>query len=471
MQEVLMLLFSTVLGINDTLTKDAFIELILEWNRTSSYESNIIKGIEWNGERNIRYGDEFLWLDIEEYRNENIIAVRYEKNDGQGTIWDTDYVMNFNTMKMSVRLDRSYTEEALSPDPEFSTPHFIKLLIDNGYIREDHGLPVSSEIIKINEDNLNTLSGIINGDIRCDLPVIYVSKTINEEDPVDVVKLAYRLKGAAHVLIQGSIRLNREIRELCGGKNEYYGAIGIYYPAFHRRFLYRSAFGYDVSQYEKVVRSVIQYGNAQRTDTLCTWQGVNNALLRDKLASKIEENDATRHEAEEMLDYFDEDMRKLKQQVDELTRANEILQYENQGLKAKLDSTNNIPVLFMGEEIDFYQGEVKDLILSTLEKALESIPDKTRRADVVKDMIENNGYQKTSEQRAEEIKRLLKNYDGMSSKTRQALKDLGFEITEDGKHYKITYHGDERYQMAYSKTPSDVRTGKNMVQKTVNLIC
>ena len=172
-----------------------------------------------------------------------------------------------------------------------------------------------------------------------------------------------------------------------------------------------------------------------------------------------------------MLDYFDEDMRKLKQQVDDLTRANEILQYENQGLKAKLDSTNNIPVLFMGEEIDFYQGEVKDLILSTLEKALESIPDKTRRADVVKDMIENNGYQKTSEQRAEEIKRLLKNYDGMSSKTRQALKDLGFEITEDGKHYKITYHGDERYQMAYSKTPSDVRIGKNMVQKTVNLIC
>lgn len=90
--------------------------------------------------------------------------------------------------------------------------------------------------------------------------------------------------------------------------------------------------------------------------------------------------------------------------------------------------------------------------------------------DVVRDIVDSNGYEKISESKAEEIKRLLKNYDGMSSKTRQALKDLGFEITGDGKHYKVTYHGDGRYQMAYSKTPSDVRTGKNMVQKTVNLI-
>ena len=42
-------------------------------------KKNIIQGIEWNGERNVRYGTETLWLAIEEYRNENIIAARYEK--------------------------------------------------------------------------------------------------------------------------------------------------------------------------------------------------------------------------------------------------------------------------------------------------------------------------------------------------------------------------------------------------------
>lgn len=48
-----MLLFSTLLDINDTLSKDDFINLILEWNQSSPHENNIIKGITWNGERNM----------------------------------------------------------------------------------------------------------------------------------------------------------------------------------------------------------------------------------------------------------------------------------------------------------------------------------------------------------------------------------------------------------------------------------
>ena len=125
-----MLLFSTILDIEKTLTKDSFIKLVLEWNQGSPHESNVIKGIDWKGERNIRYGNEKLWIDIEEYRNKNIIAVRFEKIEEDGAVWDTDYVMNFQDMKMSIRLDRSYLEEALTIDPKFSTPHFITLLIE-----------------------------------------------------------------------------------------------------------------------------------------------------------------------------------------------------------------------------------------------------------------------------------------------------------------------------------------------------
>ena len=102
-----MLLFSTILDIERTLTKDDFIKLVIEWNQGSPHESNIIPGINWNGEHNIKYGNEKLWMDIEEYRNKNIIAVRFEKTEEDGAVWDTDYVMNFQEMKMSIRLDRS----------------------------------------------------------------------------------------------------------------------------------------------------------------------------------------------------------------------------------------------------------------------------------------------------------------------------------------------------------------------------
>ena len=173
-----MLLFSTLLDINNTLNKDNIIKLVLEWNQGSPHENNIIKDICWNGERNVRYGDENLWLDIEEYRNQNIIAVSYEKRDDTGVVWDTDYVMNFTTMKMAVRLDRSYTEEALVIDSKFSTPHFITLLIEKGYIKKDGNLPVLRTPIMINNSNIKILADIINEKTHYRLPVVYISKPV-----------------------------------------------------------------------------------------------------------------------------------------------------------------------------------------------------------------------------------------------------------------------------------------------------
>lgn len=57
-----MLLFSTILPINDTLTKDAFIQLVIDWNQGSPHEVNRIPNINWQGERNILFGNDKIWL-------------------------------------------------------------------------------------------------------------------------------------------------------------------------------------------------------------------------------------------------------------------------------------------------------------------------------------------------------------------------------------------------------------------------
>ena len=87
-----------------------------------------------------------------------------------------------------------------------------------------------------------------------------------------------------------------------------------------------------------------------------------------------------------------------------------------------------------------------------------------------KDIIRSNDYQRTSEHIAEEVKKLLKSYNGMTAPIRKALEEIGFVITEDGKHYKLTYCGDDRYQIIFSKTPSDFRTGKNSSQKLNKMV-
>ena len=49
-----MLLFSTILDIHESLTKEKFIQLVIEWNQGSPHTENIISELEWHGESNVR---------------------------------------------------------------------------------------------------------------------------------------------------------------------------------------------------------------------------------------------------------------------------------------------------------------------------------------------------------------------------------------------------------------------------------
>lgn len=497
-----MLLFSTILEIDKKLTKDAFIDLVIEWNQNGHPES-VISNIEWNGERNIRFEDENKYLEIQEYRNGNIIAVRFEKREADGAVWDTDYIMNFSEMKMSVRLDRSYIEEALNVNTNFFTPFFISLLIDRGYILKDGDFEVRRTPLLIDEENIGLMVNVVNGTARYKLPVVIITKTLFDEDPVNVNTLAKRLKGIAHVLVQKTNCTNLKLKELCNGNNEYYGAIGIYHPnpaIGHRRYLYRMSEGIDSILSDKVARTVMQYSNSQMVGALYTWFGVNNAILQDRLACKREENveaeagrrqalyelialksdlnqtkesmrkqalEEAKEEADKILESFDEDMQKKDSEIEKLTSELQKKEYEISWLKAKLDSMTEIPVLIAGDEDDFYPGEIKDFVLSAVKKELSSTEYKTRRYDVLKDILEANDYKATGEQRAEKAKRLLSNYSGMTPKVKKGLEDIGF-VFDKSDHQKVKYYGDDRYPVVYASTPSDKgRGGKNNASYTI----
>ena len=471
-----MLLYSTILKVNNSLTKDKFIQLVIGWNQSSPHEDNVIPNLNWNGERNIRFGDEWLWMDIEEYRNKNIIAVRYEKKETDGAVWDTDYVMNFDEMKMAIRLDRSYTEDALMENPSFSTPHFLTLLIENGYLVDDYDFPILKKPILINGNNLNQLIDVINGKKRYRLPIVYVSKTVFNKDPLNCSFLCSKLKGAAHVLLQQDRSDNFAIRTSCDDNNEYFGGIGIYFPnGRHRRYIYREYENEDSILLNKVTNAVFRYMNAQTIPQLYTWAGVNNSLLRDKWSSNREEKmaaeTARQHAEAEIQEYqetFDEENDKLQSEnddlqnrIEELTREVYSLQQENQGLRTKLSDTENVPIIFLGDEEEFYQGEIREMVLDAVNEKLKNTKEKTRRSDVYRDILKKNNYQGLTAKRIETIKNLLKDYKTMSGTLRQQLMDLGFVITEEGKHYRLTYYGDGRYKTTFAKTGSDNREGRN----------
>lgn len=473
-----MQLFSTTLRIKATMTHDDFIRLIIKWNQDSPHKENVIPEMHWSGERNIKFGDDKLWLRIEEYRNKNIIASRYRKVEDDGTSWDTDYVMNFDEHRLTIELYRSFNEESIQMYREYSAPYFIKAIIEAGFVEDDGNLSVSWKPQLIEDEDIDMLADIINRKVSYKMPVVYVSKKRDDTDPVDVWKLATKLKGIAHVLVEKSNRQDYRLRELCSDQNEYHGTIGIYYPSStqnHKEFFSRQAYyGYNDFLMGKVIKNVMKYNNSKIIDPLYTWQGVMNSLLTDRYTSQREEKVAALSQASEaraLVDATDEEIKEYQRQIDELTKENKSLSAENQALRAGYEAKerDDEPLLYSGEEEEFYEDEIREMILYTLEKVASGLQKHNcRRRDILENVIGNNEYKRTVHQKHEEVKRILKGYTKVTPRMKKDLEKLGFSLTEEGKHYKMTY-GNGRYTTSLAKTPSDGRhSGGNIASDIAN---
>ena len=55
-----------------------------------------------------------------------------------------------------------------------------------------------------------------------------------------------------------------------------------------------------------------------------------------------------------MYEEFDEDIKSLQKKLDELLKANEALQMENFGLRAKMNATDAMAIIYQGDEEEFY---------------------------------------------------------------------------------------------------------------------
>lgn len=91
----------------------------------------------------------------------------------------------------------------------------------------------------------------------------------------------------------------------------------------------------------------------------------------------------------------------------------------------------------------------------------------TRRRAVLEDIIKSNNCKRRADDRSEQLKNLLRGYKTMSGSMKRTLQDMGFVITEEGKHYKFTYYGDGRYMATLAKTPSDNRSGMNIALEII----
>lgn len=152
----------------------------------------------------------------------------------------------------------------------------------------------------------------------------------------------------------------------------------------------------------------------------------------------------------------------LKNRNAELSRQVEELQRQLDKKQKLLEKQNDVSILSYGNEKEKYDGEAHSVVLSALRHEVRNCEKDTRRYDVLKDIIEKNTDEEDlRKDRLKEIKKEIRGYR-FASDLKPELKKLGFCYTEDGRHPKIQYPGDDRYIITVASTSSDHRAGDNL---------
>lgn len=436
---------------------------------------------------------------LDGYSDPNRMAVMIKEDVGEGVQKHTLIVLDLAQRKLGIK-EETVSDSKL-PYIKYGPPSFMEDLIGRNYLRDDDLIPWSAKPLVIDAYNMELLSNAMNNTDSRKAPVIYVSERRCGQYAINVELLAERLAGIAHVMTLRNLYVSSSLREAYQ-RSEYNGAAGIYWPdGFKKTYIPQDISEYDVSMTEGMIKKLYYWSNTRPVGNLLTWDRISSLGMKksyteqrrnlqeamDKLKNaeermqQMEDQHSqekkeilfkaiseAKAEAEKILSEFDEEMERVQTENEELRKQNRNLLFENKALKESLQNQGT-PLVFAGEEPDLFPGERKDLLMAVLKDYLRDNP-KGRRADLIRDALKTNGEGEEIARRIQKLKNLLSTYTRMDSTTRRALEELGFEMTEDGKHIKLIYCGDTRYTETIAKTPSDFNNGKNAAHNIIRTV-
>lgn len=447
--------FNTVLPMSADTSVDDFLRLCRQWQQGSPHRTLPLD------DQPIRDGLRYT-SDVESLEFVRVEAagavhcgVRHVRKDEEGEWW-TDVIgcKKDGAFPVAVVSTRSHFDLATSAELP-KTPYIVGLLIRETGPMFDDGVCIETSAKEVTADNLPLIAELLNCERNNRLPVVYVSKPFFGADYlVNPLRLGQRLGGLAHVFYESDSEASKTLREMTDGKNAYNGSIGIYWPnGNYKRFFVREA-EEDVSR--KIQNYIKRVLNTRRTPDECRWSFVQQL----KFQQKVERHRAGAEEAEVLLEYALQENETMREQIKSLEAENHYLREHHQ-----MYYTNDLDVksalIFKGSEPELFPNEQTELVLDILEEKIKTGNCSPRVRNMLASILDANERTNHKEAFLARLKAVLTESGGLSAKGKRELVRMGFELGEDGKHYKLTIKNDDRYAHPISKSPSDHRSQEN----------
>jgi hypothetical protein len=465
-----MLSFATEFPINDTINLDDFNRCVKKWLLGSRYTSFSAENLNGLGEGDAwenSNGSETISSLVDTTQDTESSAIVYRKKDSNFE-WITTIVLACQPSStwISIRVGC----EPLHPTanvPDAKKPVLVKTLLDTLDGGVDGEFKVSAAPIIFTNSEHDLAVSCIQGETGSYLPVVYVSATFRSQYLVNPNELAIALYGMAHVVVEPDREFSVQIMSAVQRKNVYGGTIALYWPegGGHRTFFAKS--GNDSPDdikntiFDEIRLSLIN----RRPLTRCTLSAVKE-LKSKRLIRTLK--DVGSAEVTRYVDAFEDELKSKDFDLENSEKEILRLKAEIRKLEAQIEPISGF-TLCLGNENAFYEGEILNLVCDVLSKAIETVPKDSRRQHLLKAMVNANSISIEGDRIRSKVKELLRGYQSMDQKTRRGLEEIGFFITEDGRHYKITYQNDSRYTFSLSKSGSDNRGGLNAASDICNL--
>lgn len=480
-----MLILSTKLIVNESLTNEIFTEMIIEW--LSDNHNYGFGTIEYNGELPWKVDCQKDHLEMMEY--DKALTVRLVSNSS-GVIWTNDYVLTEVGGKrvVSVQLYSDTENMSVKMPERFNKPRIINQIIANGYGGIDGDIPVSDTPYEVSDENLDCIRNLIMKKSEYFMPVIYVTYPRYAIDqPVDYTEMAKNMSGVAHVVVEPK-EMAAKVRKETDGHNPYAGAVEIFYGKHNSYRLLPDNYQSMGDMRSFIESMVFQKVLMTRIDDELSWMRIHFKYLQEKgntdpellqvyeqLLKESESDDVIKKQRIEELEYqiieLEDQLKDLRAVIKQKDGQIENYQY---GFKQVGEYSSVNKICLDSTEQDLYEGERRDVILKVLDKERNQMDSSqklraSRKYHVLSSVVQSNQQSDTDERLAKNLQDLIDKSGSLNAQRKRQLLQAGFNI-EEGSHYKITFQGDERYMFTLSKSPSDHRTNINTLKDAVKVL-
>jgi len=390
---------------------------------------------------------------------------RHEWQDNERRNWTTD-ICGWRTAQRFLTSVQLFCEvsELGSDLPQPKKPYIVRQLIEELGGDLDGSFAVSDTPILLAETEIDLAARLLRGETGNLLPVIYASSTWRNEPAFDSTELAKWASGMAHVIVEPSRRFSFVLASHVDRTNPYEGAVAICWP-HSRKQVRLFPYHFDSSrEYAAEITDVVRQALAgSRPDSRCTWAFLRELVFAHRIETLRREGKTS---IEEYVSTFDAELAATRKQLEnaeqEIGRLKGELARSQQTFRSQGDGPLNL-----GSEQDLYSGEHRDTLIFALGIARDHVFKDGRVRHILDATLDANKPTGERERLQKAIKDAVDGCTNIDSKERRALEELGFSMTEDGKHRKLVFRGDDRYTFAAAKSGSDWRGMKNWISDTL----